>query len=363
MQRKLIMNLKDRNYPIFFGEGLLDQLGRLIRQHLSKARRVFVISNTSVDALYGARVMKSLEEAELNPAKGLIPDGEQHKTLETASKLYDQLVEHQMDRSSVVISLGGGVVGDIAGFVAATFMRGVPFVQVPTSLLAQVDSSIGGKVAVNHPAGKNLIGAFHQPGLVLIDIDTLKTLPAKEMTAGMAEVIKHGVIMDHNYFNWIEGNLERILEMQPKVLEEMVYGSCFIKGKVVEQDEREENLRAILNFGHTVGHALEAISHYQRYRHGEAVAIGMVQACRLGQAMGMMGQAEVERVILLLEKTGLPTTIPQEFGTGEILEAMKRDKKAYENQIKMVIPAGIGRVQITDQWDEEKLIQVLDDRE
>lgn len=362
MQKKLVLNLKDQSYPLYIGQDLLDQLGKFIRLHVLKARRAFVISNPTVDSLYGERVMKSLQEAELNPAKGLIPDGEEYKNLSVANELFDQLVAHQMDRSSVVISLGGGVVGDLAGFVAATYMRGVPFVQVPTSLLAQVDSSIGGKVAVNHPAGKNLIGTFHQPKLVVIDIDTLQTLAKEEMVAGMAEVIKHGVIKDENYFNWIEGNLEKILEMEPRVLAETIYGSCFIKSKVVEADEREEHMRAILNFGHTVGHALETITHYNHYRHGEAVAIGMVQASRLAALMGLMKEEQVESLIQLLERTGLPTQVPQEISTSDIVEAMKRDKKNFQNRIKMILPNKIGLVQITDRWEEEKLIQVLNQR-
>ncbi|MCK4260440.1 MAG: 3-dehydroquinate synthase [Halanaerobiales bacterium] len=359
MEKKITINLKERSYPIFIGENNLDRLGELIKLQIPDARRVFVISNTTVEPLYAKKVLESLENADLASAMGVIPDGEEYKTLEIVSGLYDQLVDHNMDRSSVVVSLGGGVVGDLAGFVAATYMRGIHFVQVPTTLLAQVDSSIGGKVAVNHPAGKNLIGAFHQPRLVLIDISTLQTLARDELIAGMAEIIKHGMILDANYFNWIEENLEQILNLDSATLIRLIYDSCTIKGKIVEEDEKEQNIRAILNFGHTVGHGIEAVTHYKKYRHGEAVAIGMVQASRLAENMGLIDKMEVRRLARMLERTGLPIYIPVEINLDKIVKAIQNDKKAFQGKVKMILPTRIGQVKITDQWGEDDLLNIL----
>ncbi len=360
MQQKLTINLQERSYPIFIGTDMLKDIGSLIRLQIPTVRRSFVITNTTVEKLYGQVIMNSLSTAGLEPAIAAIPDGEEYKTLETASSLYDKLIQHQMDRSSVVLSLGGGVVGDLAGFVAATFMRGVDFVQIPTTLLAQVDSSIGGKVAVNHQAGKNLIGAFYQPKLVLIDIDTLRTLSEKEITAGMAEVVKYGMVFDEEFFSWIETSAAGIKKQEPEVLIQMIYQSCVIKGKVVETDEREENLRAILNFGHTVGHALENLTHYVRYRHGEAVAIGMVQASRFAILMGIISREAVQRLIKILKVLGLPTELPPDLSSREIIQTMRKDKKSYQGKVKLILPTAIGRIEIVDHWDEEKLSRVLD---
>lgn len=357
--QKLLINLRERSYPIIIENDILAGLGDLIKTHIPTVYRSFVITNPVVDELYGDVVMKSLQDAGLEPAKGIIPDGEEYKSLEIATTLYDQLVEHRMDRSSIVVSLGGGVVGDLAGFIAATFMRGLPYVQVPTTLLAQVDSSIGGKVAVNHPAGKNLIGSFYQPRLVVIDPHTLQTLPREELIAGMGEVIKHGMIMNPHYFEWLETNLERILAAEPATMSQLVFGSCTIKGKVVEADEYEKDLRAILNFGHTVGHALEAVTHYTRFRHGDAVAIGMVAAARLSLAMKMFKPDDANRLITLLQRTGLPTELPAGVTPESILEAIRQDKKSFQGNIKMILPTAIGQVQATDQWSEQDLLNVL----
>lgn len=357
--QKLLINLRERSYPIVIENGILASLGELIKTHIPTAYRSFVITNPVVDGLYGDVVMKSLAEAGLQPAKGSIPDGEEYKSLEVATTLYDPLVAHKMDRSSVLISLGGGVVGDLAGFIAATFMRGLPYIQVPTTLLAQVDSSIGGKVAVNHPAGKNLIGSIYQPRLVVIDPDTLQTLPREELVAGMGEVVKHGMMMNAHYFEWLEANLERILAADPATMSQLVFGSCTIKGKVVEADEYEQNIRAILNFGHTVGHALEAVTQYARYRHGEAVAIGMVAAARLSLAMKRFKAEDAARLITLLQRTGLPTALPEDVSPESILTAMCQDKKSFQGNIKMILPSAIGQVQATDQWSEQDLLNVL----
>lgn len=358
--QKLTIQLRDRSYPIMIENGLLEQLGELVKAQIPTATRSFLISNTTVDALYGECAMKSLQDAGLHPAKGLIPDGEEYKSLAEAMCLYDQLVAHGMDRSSVLISLGGGVVGDLAGFVAATYMRGLHFVQVPTSLLAQVDSSVGGKVAVNHPAGKNLIGAFHQPRLVVIDPVTLQTLPQEELVAGLGEVIKHGMILNMNYFDWVEANLERILKKDLATLEQVVFGSCMIKGKIVEADEQERNLRAILNFGHTVGHALESVTEFRRYRHGEAVAIGMVQAARLSERLKMFSSQHVARLIQVLERAGLPAQFPADIEPAVIMQAIHQDKKSFQGKTRFILPTAIGQVQITDRWDEQDLLEVLE---
>lgn len=361
--QKLKINLKERSYPILIENGFLKELGEYIKSQIPTARRSFVITNTVVDTLYGDVVMQSLDAAGLSPAKGVIPDGEEYKSLQTATDLYDRLVAHSLDRSSVVISLGGGVVGDIAGFVASTFMRGLSFVQVPTTLLAQVDSSIGGKVAVNHPAGKNLIGAFYQPQLVFIDTATLNTLPKAELIAGMGEVIKHGMIVNADYFDWVEANLTRIDNLEPMTLNQLVFGSCTIKGRIVEVDEHERNIRATLNFGHTIGHALETLTHYRRYRHGEAVAIGMAQATRLAHLKGMIKPLHVERLINLLRNAGLPVAFPEDIAPADILETIKQDKKSFQGKVKLILPTAIGQMQITDQWEEQDLIKVLEDRD
>ena len=357
--QKLMINLKERGYPIYIGSGFLSELGEYIETQIPTAHRSFVITDSVVDKLYGDVVMESLHAAGLNPEKGVILNGEESKSLETATGLYDQLVAHGMERTSVIISLGGGVVGDLAGFVAATYMRGVPFVQVPTTLLAQVDSSIGGKVAVNHPAGKNLIGAFHQPQLVLIDTNTLATLPKEELIAGMGEVIKHGMILNADYFDWIEANIPRILNLESATLNQLVFGSCTIKGKIVEMDEYERNIRAILNFGHTIGHALETLTHYRRYRHGEAIAIGMAQVSKLAQFKGMVKTEAVDRLIKLLTDTGLPTELPTGINPEDLLQTIKQDKKSHQGKIKIILPTTIGNVQITDQWDEQDLLKML----
>lgn len=359
MEQKLTIQLKEKSYPIIIGNNILNQLGKLIRDYLPNVQKSFLITNTTVDSLYSAQVIDSLTAAGLHSAKGIIPDGEIYKNLEAASGLYDQLLEHGIDRSSVVISLGGGVVGDLAGFVAATYMRGIKFIQVPTTLLAQVDSSVGGKVAVNHLRGKNLIGAFYQPQLVLIDIATLSTLPQEELVSGLAETIKHGVILDAEYFNWIELNWEVILRYDREALLELVFGSCRIKGQIVEVDECEQNLRAILNFGHTVGHALEAVTNYQRYRHGEAVSIGMIQVCKLAEHLGMIDSHITARLAELLQRVGLPIEVPDDISASALLEVIKRDKKSFQGRVKLILPESIGKVKQVETWHERDLLMVL----
>ena len=355
MGKKLKIDLGKKSYDIFIGKDNLNKIGEMIKAKLPAVEKTFVISNPTVFPLYGEQVLKSLKEAKLDPSYGLIPDGEEYKTLEYAEPLYDQLIEHEMDRSSLIISLGGGVIGDLAGFVAATYMRGINFVQLPTSLLAQVDSSIGGKVAVNHKSGKNLIGSFFQPGFVLIDVSTLKTLAKEEFTSGLAEVIKHGMALDHDYFSYIEQNLESILNLDISVLEEVIYESCRLKGKVVQKDEKEQGERKMLNFGHTIGHALENIYDYKKYRHGEAVAIGMVCNSKIAYERDIIKKDDLNRLINLLEKVGLPTDIPSNVKKAAILEAIKNDKKSFHNKIPLILPTDIGEVEISYEWSAEDL--------
>lgn len=359
MEKKLTINLKDRSYPIFIGKHLLNDIGKLIKQQMPGVSRTFVVTNPLVKDLYGQRVLDNLHTEDLNPALGVIPDGEEYKSLKTATVIFDQLIREQLDRSSAIISLGGGVVGDLAGFVAATYLRGVAFVQIPTTLLAMVDSSIGGKVAVNHSSGKNLIGSFHQPILVINDINTLQSLDKAEFISGMAEIIKHGMILDADYFSWIEKNLAKILSGDAEVLINLIDQSCLLKGKVIEEDELEEDWRAVLNFGHTIGHALETLTDYRQYRHGEAVAIGMVQATRFAEYSGLISESEVQRLVRLLQRVGLPTEMPKGINPEQILEAIKRDKKSHHGRVKLILPSRIGEAKIVHRWSDEELFLIL----
>ncbi|ERJ11653.1 3-dehydroquinate synthase [Haloplasma contractile] len=352
------INLNERSYPIYIGHSLIN-IGRYIKKHIPKAVRTFIITNTTVDCLYGHELYNILFNEGLNPAKGVIEDGEKYKSFEVAYSIYDLLIEHEMDRHSVIISLGGGVIGDLAGFIAATYFRGIPFVQIPTTLLSQVDSSIGGKSAINHSKGKNLIGTFIQPKFVLIDIKTLFTLPKEEFKSGMAEVIKHGMILDNDYFNWINTNLDSIQHLNTDSIIKLISWSCAIKGKVVIEDEKEENIRAILNFGHTIGHALEALTEYKYYRHGEAVSIGMVIESKLAYKMGMISINPVNRLVEILEKIGLPTSIPSAIDSNNLIKAIKRDKKKVHDKVKMILPSSIGEVNIIENWSEEYLLNSL----
>jgi 3-dehydroquinate synthase len=306
-----------------------------------------VITNPTVRALYGDTAQKSLETAGFSVFRIEIPDGEEYKTLDTVKDLYGKALDIGLERGDSVVALGGGVVGDTAGFFAATYMRGVALVQVPTTLLAQVDSSVGGKVGVNHPRGKNLIGAFHQPRFVVADVSTLSTLPAREIRAGLAEVIKYGIIRDGSFFKWLEAGLEDLLNLKQTALEHAVSVSCRIKADVVSADEREEGIRAILNFGHTIAHALEAVGRYHRFVHGEAVGIGMVTAARLAVQLGVLGAPEAERITALVSRAGLPVVIPAGIDPKAIISAMFHDKKVVESRFTFVLPEAIGRVCIT----------------
>ncbi len=338
----LSVNLGERSYPILIGSDHLDRLGGLMKQAGLRGK-VAVISNPIVAQLYLDPVHESLSGAGFEVTPILVPDGEEHKNLNSLAAIYDRLISERFERKSSLVALGGGVIGDIAGFAAATYLRGVPYVQVPTTLLAQVDSSVGGKTAVNHKDGKNLIGAFYQPRLVLIDVAVLQTLPLRELIAGLAEVIKYGVIEDPGLFEVLERNVKKLVERNRELLIEVIAKSCAIKARVVEADEREEDYRAVLNFGHTIGHALEAVTEYKQLRHGEAVGIGMAKAALLSARCGFCDRKTFERIVRLIERAGLPTEIPENVSVQSLIQSIEVDKKAAGGKIKFIMCEGIGK--------------------
>ncbi|HCS52067.1 3-dehydroquinate synthase [Rubinisphaera sp.] len=328
----------------------------------SAARKALLVTDTNVVNLFAGKLRQELIEQNWTVELTAVPAGESSKSLAMANQIYDQLVEMQADRQTVVIAVGGGVVGDLAGFVAATYNRGLPFVQVPTTLLADVDSSVGGKVGINHAKGKNLIGAFHQPLGVFIDTSSFNTLPDRDYRSGLAEVVKYGVILDANLFETLENNIEAINSRDPEILIELVKRSCQLKADVVEQDEYERSgLRAILNYGHTFAHAYEALCGYGELMHGEAVSIGMIDASRLAEKLGMIGEDVTERQIQLLSKLGLPTDLPQpvNFTHDDIISRMKIDKKTVAGQLRFVLPRKLGQVEVVKGIDEQLVREVL----
>ena len=342
--RTLTMNLGDRSYPIYVGEDILPQAGELLKQ-AGCGEKVGIVTDNKVAGLYLQPVEESLKRAGFKVTRLLLPAGEEHKNLQSVSAIYDQLIRERFERSSSLIALGGGVIGDLTGFAAATFLRGISYVQIPTTLLAQVDSSVGGKTGVNHQEGKNLIGAFYQPRLVLIDMGALRSLPQRELLAGLAEVIKYGIIADPQLFTLLEEKLERLLALDRELLIEAVAASCSIKAKVVKKDERESDYRSVLNFGHTVGHALESLTGYGEFLHGEAVAIGIVQAASISVREGFCDGESFERIRRLISLAGLPTEIPAYINPSELVQRMEVDKKSAGGKIKFVLCAGIGKTQ------------------
>jgi 3-dehydroquinate synthase len=336
------VELGERSYPIHIGGGILGAVGGRLRD-LRFARTAAVITNAVVGPLYLPKVESSLREAGFAPTTIELPDGEEHKNLAWLTLIYDRMIDAGMERNSPVIALGGGVVGDMAGFAASTFLRGLPYVQLPTTLLAQVDSSVGGKTGVNHVAGKNLIGTFYQPRFVLVDTQTLKTLPRREFAAGLAEVIKYGVILDPDLFALVERELKAIIALDEAVLTEVIRVCCTLKAMVVGEDERETDYRAILNFGHTVGHAIEALTEYKRYLHGEAVAIGMAFAARVSHGRGTCGAEVVERIVHLLRRAQLPVDMPKDVSGRPLALAIRADKKAAGDKIRFVGIDDIGQ--------------------
>jgi 3-dehydroquinate synthase len=331
---RVAIDLGDRSYSILIGEQLLDDVSTWT--DLPKASAALIVTNDTVGPIYAERLQAALAPLYKHVHIVALPDGESHKDWQTLNLIFDELLGKGADRKTVLFALGGGVVGDMTGFAAACYMRGVPFVQVPTTLLAQVDSSVGGKTAINHPIGKNMIGAFYQPQRVVCDLDTLQTLPQREMSAGLAEVIKYGPIADMQFLDWIDTNLDALLARDPKALAHAVKRSCEIKAWVVGQDEREGGIRAILNFGHTFGHAIEAGLGFGEWLHGEAVGCGMVMASHLSQRLGLVDEAFVSRFTALVERAGLPIVGPK-LGADEYLHHMRVDKKAEAGEIKFVL--------------------------
>ena len=332
------IDLADRSYDIHIGSSLIDNDS--LFAGLPKASSAVIVCNTTVAPIYAKRLQAALQSRYKTIHHIVLPDGEAFKTWETLNLIFDALLGHSCDRKTTLFALGGGVVGDMTGFAAASYMRGVPFVQVPTTLLAQVDSSVGGKTGINHPLGKNMVGAFYQPQLVLCDLSTLTTLPTRELSAGLAEVIKYGPIADMAFFDWIEANIDALLSREPAALAHAVKRCCEIKAWVVSQDEREGGLRAILNFGHTFGHAIEAGLGYGEWLHGEGVGCGMVMAAHLSQRLGLVDRAFVARLTALIQKAGLPTIAPildAKDNAGRYLELMRVDKKAEAGEIKFIL--------------------------
>ncbi|MGE5674750.1 MAG: 3-dehydroquinate synthase, partial [Mycobacterium leprae] len=356
------VSLGERSYDILIGSGLLDQVGHLLKQRLGGVQRCLIITDSNVGPLYGDRVTRSLEMVGIHATVATFAAGEESKTLATAAGLYGDCVRAGLERSSAIVALGGGVVGDLAGFVAATYLRGIPFVQVPTTLLAQVDSSVGGKTGVDLPEGKNLVGAFHQPSLVVADPETLRSLPLRDVASGMGEVIKHGVIRDPAFLTYLEGHRAEIQALDGAILAEMVANNCRIKAAVVGEDERESNLRAILNFGHTAGHAVEAAMGFGGWRHGECVAVGMVAATRIAAAAGILQEpALLPRLVALLDSYGLPTALPPGLDPAGLLPLIQRDKKSEGGRVKWVMPVRPGEMSITAAVAPETVAQVLAD--
>ncbi|WP_418316776.1 3-dehydroquinate synthase [Piscinibacter sakaiensis] len=353
---QIAIELADRRYDILIGGGLLGSTASF--DAVPRSRTALIVSNTTVAPLYAQQLATTLGKIHGEVLQLVLPDGEAHKNWETLNLIFDRLLAQACDRKTVLYALGGGVIGDMTGFAAACYMRGVPYVQVPTTLLAQVDSSVGGKTAINHPAGKNMIGAFYQPRLVVADLDTLASLPERELAAGLAEVIKYGPIADDAFLDWIEEHLDALLRRDRPALAHAVRRSCEIKAWVVGQDERESGLRAILNFGHTFGHAIEAALGYGQWLHGEAVGCGMVMAADLSHRLGMIDRAYMERIANLVERAGLPTKAPA-LGASTYIELMRVDKKADAGKLQFVLIEAPGRAGVHGA-DERLLADVID---
>jgi len=355
----LHVDLGDRSYPVYIGRDLLAD-SQLLSAHVSGSQ-VVVVSNETVAPIYLERVRRALGPRKLL-TEIILPDGEQYKTLASLGDIFDKVLAAGHNRTTTFVALGGGVVGDITGFAAACYQRGVNFIQIPTTLLAQVDSSVGGKTAVNHPLGKNMIGAFHQPRAVLIDTDTLQTLPARELAAGLAEVIKYGLICDEPFYRWLQHQMPKLIGRDEAALAEAIERSCGNKAQVVSADEREGGIRAILNLGHTFGHAIETAQGYGNWLHGEAVAVGMLLAAELSARRGMITGREVASLRHLLLAVGLPVEPPAELAADTFLELMGRDKKVVDGRLRLVLLEAIGRACIVDDADERELVALLEKR-
>ncbi|MBO8170709.1 MAG: 3-dehydroquinate synthase [Bacillaceae bacterium] len=355
--KTLRVNLGERSYPIFIDEHILENTAEFLKEKVRHDQRLFVVTDEHVAPLYLQPVLNSLEQAGYTVGHYIVEAGEKAKSLDVLQEIIGVAIQSGLDRNSLFLALGGGVVGDLTGFVAATYMRGVEFIQLPTTLLAH-DSSVGGKVGVNHPLGKNMIGAFHQPLMVIYDTHTLKSLPVREVSAGFAEVIKHGLIWDASFVSWLESHAEGLLRLEPDLMKQALYRACSVKVNVVSQDEKEQGLRAILNLGHTFGHAIESLSGYSGFIHGEAVSVGMVGASLLAERLGM-AEHVFEPTRRLLKRYRLPVRLPDTFDEQEMLDVMKRDKKSKEGKLVMVLPEAIGRVQVVKGVDETLVMEAL----
>ena len=353
---ELKVDLGERSYPIFIGSGLLSQ--QSVFFPYIQSDRVVVVTNTTIDPIYSEKIVSLLSQR-FSVDHIVLPDGEKYKNLETLNLIFDGLMEKQHNRKTTLLALGGGVIGDMVGFAAACYQRGVNFIQVPTTLLSQVDSSVGGKTGVNHPLGKNMIGAFYQPQCVVIDTDVLSTLPDRELSAGLAEVIKYGLIYDEEFFCWLEDNMDKLLARDTEALTYAIHKSCDTKAKVVAEDEKEGGIRAILNLGHTFGHAIEADQGYGVWLHGEAVGAGMVMACDLSLRLGWIEKGVYDRAKVLIERAGLPTAPPTDMTEETFLKYMKVDKKNIDGAIRLVLLKSCGKAVITSEYPVSELSNTL----
>ncbi len=355
--KKIIVELGERSYPIFIGQDLLQQK-ELLKPFIS-GHKVCIVSNQTVAGLYLEKLQSQLTDCQLSTV--LVEDGEQYKNMTSFNRIIDHLLEQKVDRKSTVIALGGGVIGDLTGYAAASCLRGINFIQIPTTLLSQVDSSVGGKTGVNHQQGKNLIGAFYQPSCVVADIDTLSTLSEREFAAGMAEVIKYGLIRDSTFFDWLETKVEAIKAHDKDKLTYIVARSCEIKADVVSQDEKEAGLRAILNYGHTFGHAIEAAVGYQGWLHGEAISAGMVMASNLSSAMGALSDQTVQRIKKLFQAFSLPIEPPSSMTTTQMKELMLHDKKTINAQVRLILLRELGNAYVSADYSPELLEKTINE--
>jgi 3-dehydroquinate synthase len=351
----LTVDLGDRSYPIYIGDDLLGN-ATLLQQHIP-GRNVLVVSNVTVAPLYLEKTLSMLAGKHVETC--ILPDGEEYKNLDTLNTIYDVLLGKKLDRNSTIIALGGGVIGDMAGFAAASYQRGVHLVQIPTTLLAQVDSSVGGKTAVNHPLGKNMIGAFYQPRAVIADTSTLNTLPDRELSAGIAEIIKYGLIRDLPFFNWLQQNMAKLLTRDADALAHAIEVSCRNKAEVVAADEKESGQRALLNLGHTFGHAIEAGLGYGKWLHGEAVATGMCMAAIMSHQLGWISAADVDRITDMVKRANLPVDAPVELSPERFVELMSVDKKVMDGVLRLVLLKDIGHAVITNDYTQEQLVEAI----
>ncbi|CAH5950733.1 3-dehydroquinate synthase [Citrobacter koseri] len=356
---RITVTLGERSYPITIAAGLFNEPASFLP--LKSGDQVMLVTNETLAPLYLDKIRSVLEQAGVNVDSVILPDGEKYKSLTVLDTVFTALLQKPHGRDTTLVALGGGVIGDLTGFAAASYQRGVRFIQVPTTLLSQVDSSVGGKTAVNHPLGKNMIGAFYQPASVVVDLDCLKTLPARELASGLAEVIKYGIILDGEFFTWLEGNLDALLRLEGPAMAYCIRRCCELKAEVVAADERETGLRALLNLGHTFGHAIEAEMGYGNWLHGEAVAAGMVMAARTSERLGQFSAADTQRIITLLQRAGLPVHGPREMSAQAYLPHMLRDKKVLAGEMRLVLPLAIGKSEVRGGVPHEIVLSAIAD--